>query len=166
MNERLKTALIATAITILSPVFAILIMIGLSSLLVQRANANEITFQFKNPSFSGNGAGAQWLTIDNQEASRRKAIQDKIEADLKAKATADANSILNRFMNNLQSRIYSQLAAQLTTNLFANHSGSGSFDLEGNTITYEKTLDSVNLTITDASGATTQISIPLSGFSF
>lgn len=138
------------------------------SLLVvsQPALANEITFQFKNPSFNGNGAGAQWLTIDNQEAARRKAIQDKIEAELKAQASAVANSILNRFMNNLQSRIYSQLAAQLTTNLFASKSGSGSFDLDGNRIEYEKTLDVINLTITDVNGSVTKISVPLSGFSF
>jgi len=85
----------------------------LSLLLVsQPALASELVFQFKNPSFSGQNAGAQWLTIENQEFSRKKAIQDKIEADLKAAALEEKNSILNRFMNNLQSRIYSQLAQQ------------------------------------------------------
>lgn len=135
-------------------------------LLSSPATASEITFQFKNPSFSGNGAGAQWLTIDNQEAARRKTIQDKIEAELKAQATAEANSILNRFMNNLQSRIYSQLAAQLTTNLFSSKAETGSFDLDGNMINYEKTLDTIKLTITSSDGKVTEISVPLSGFSF
>lgn len=129
-------------------------------------HASEVVFQFKNPSFSGQGAGAQWLTIDNQEASRKKAIQDKIEADLKAKATEEKNSILNRFMNNLQSRIYSQLAAQLTQNLFSNGSDTGTFTIDGNTIDYQKSLDSVELTITDADGNVTTITVPLSGFSF
>jgi len=138
----------------------------ISLLLATPVKASEITFQFKNPSFSGNGTGAQWLTIENQESSRRKSIQDKIEADLKAKATEEKNSILNRFMNNLQSRIYSQLAAQLTTNLFSSKAETGSFNLDGNTINYEKTLDTINLTITDVNGTTTQISVPLSGFSF
>lgn len=138
----------------------------ISLLLATPVKASELTFQFKNPSFNGNGAGAQWLTIDNQETSRRKAIQDKIEADLKAKATEEKNSILNRFMNNLQSRIYSQLAAQLTTNLFAGKSESGSFNLDGNKINYEKTLDNIKLTITDENGSVTEISVPLSGFSF
>jgi hypothetical protein len=128
--------------------------------------ASDITFQFKNPSFSGNGAGAQWLTIENQETIRRKAIQDKIEADLKAKATDDKNSILNRFMNNLQSRIYSQLASQLTENLFSGESATGNFKLDKNTIEYEKTIDSVRLKITDDAGNVTEIEIPLSGFSF
>jgi hypothetical protein len=142
-------------------------MLLLSFLLVsQPVLANDITFQFKNPSFSGVGAGAQWLTIENQETVRRKAIEDRIEADLKAKATEEKNSILNRFMNNLQSRIYSQLASQLTDNLFSGESATGNFKLDKNTIEYEKTIDSVRLKITDDAGNVTEIEIPLSGFSF
>ena len=138
----------------------------LSLLLVSHpALASEIVFQFKNPSFSGQGAGAQWLTIENQEFTRKKAIQDKIEADLKAQALEEKNSILNRFMNNLQSRIYSQLAQQLTNNLFGEMGGqSGEFALEGNTIKYEKTDTEIKLVITDDAGNTTEIIIPTSGF--
>jgi hypothetical protein len=129
------------------------------------AQATEIVFQFKNPSFSGNNAGAQWLTIENQEFNRKKAIQDKIEADLKAKALEEKNSILNRFMNNLQSRIYSQLAQQLTNNLFGEMGGqSGSFVLEGNQISYEKSDTEIKLVITDDVGNVTEIIIPTSGF--
>lgn len=135
-------------------------------MLSQPALASDIKFQFKNPSFSGNGAGAQWLTIENQEFNRKKAIQDRVEADLKAKATEEKNSILNRFMNNLQSRIYSQLAAQLTENLFASESATGTFKLDKNTIFYEKTFDTVKLRITDENNNVTEIEIPLSGFSF
>jgi hypothetical protein len=129
------------------------------------AHATEIVFQFKNPSFSGNNAGAQWLTIENQEFNRKKDIQDKIEADLKAKALEEKNSILNRFMNNLQSRIYSQLAQQLTNNLFGAMGGqSGAFTLEGNQIKYEKTDTEIRLVITDDAGNVTEIIIPTSGF--
>lgn len=135
-------------------------------LLPTPALASEIVFQFKNPSFSGQGAGAQWLTIENQESNRKKAIQDKLEADLKAKATEEKNSILNRFMNNLQSRIYSQLAAQLTDNLFGSDSATGSFRLDKNLIEYSKTADTVKLKITDDAGNVTEIEIPLSGFGF
>jgi len=127
--------------------------------------ASEIVHQFKNPSFSGVNAGAQWLTIENQETLRKKAIGDKIEAELKAAALEEKNSILNRFMNNLQSRIYSQLAQQLTNNLFGEMGGqSGEFALEGNTIKYEKTDTEIKLTITDDAGNTTEIIIPTSGF--
>lgn len=133
-------------------------------LISSQAQATEITHTFKNPSFSGVGAGAQWLTIENQETTRRKAIQDKIEADLKAKAMLEQNSILNKFMTNLQSRIYSQLAKQLTDNLFgANASDSGTFDLDGNTIAFEKNLDGITLIITGSDGSVTEITIPTEG---
>lgn len=138
----------------------------LSLLLVSApAQATELVFQFKNPSFSGVNTGAQWLTIENQETMRKKAIQDKIEADLKAQALEEKNSILNRFLNNLQSRIYSQLAQQLTNNLFGSMGGqSGAFTLEGNQIRYEKSDTEIKLTITDDAGNTTEIIIPTSGF--
>jgi len=164
--EIIKKIALTLALMVGSYVFALGVLLGVSTILVEAAHANEITFQFKNPSFSGQGAGAQWLTVENQEFSRKKAIQDKIEADLKAKATEAKNSILNRFMNNLQSRIYSQLAAQLTENLFAGESQSGSFMLDKNKIDYVKTLDTVKLTITDENNNVTEIEVPLSGFSF
>jgi hypothetical protein len=140
--------------------------IMLSLLLVGApAQATELVFQFKNPSFSGINTGAQWLTIENQETLRKKAIQDKIEAELKAKALEEKNSILNRFLNNLQSRIYSQLAQQLTNNLFGNMGGeSGEFTLEGNVIQYEKTDTEIKLVIVDAQGNQTEIIVPTSGF--
>jgi hypothetical protein len=138
----------------------------LSLLLVSTpVQATEMVFQFKNPSFSGVNTGAQWLTIENQETLRKKAIQDKIEAELKAKALEEKNSILNRFLNNLQSRIYSQLAQQLTNNLFGETTeDSGEFTLEGNKIKYEKTDTEIKLVIVDAQGNQTEIIVPTSGF--
>mgnify|MGYP003346144427 CR=1 FL=1 len=136
-------------------------------LLASSAQASDLVYQFKNPSFSGQNAGSQWLTIDNQEASRKKVLQDKLEAKLKAEADAQANSILNRFMNNLQSRIYSQLAQQLTNNLFGQQGDqTGSFTLEGNSIVYTKNSDSISLTITDPQGSITTIKVPTTGFKF
>ena len=142
-------------------------LLPLILLLASSAQASDLVYQFKNPSFSGQNAGSQWLTIDNQEASRKKTLQDKLEAKLKAEADAQANSILNRFMNNLQSRIYSQLAQQLTNNLFGQQGDqTGSFDLEGNSIVYTKNADSISLTITDPQGSVTTIKVPTTGFKF
>ena len=128
--------------------------------------AGELIYQFKNPSFSGVGASSHWLTIENQEYTRKAAIEAAIAANLKEQALADSNSILNRFINNLQSRIYSQIAQQLTQNLFSSPSASGTFSLEGNTIQYTNTGDSIVLNITDDTGAVTNITIPVGGFNF
>jgi hypothetical protein len=140
----------------------------ISLLLVSNSvEAAELTYQFKSPSFNGVGTSSHWLTIENQETSRQKAIQDKLEAALKAKATAEANSILNRFMNNLQSRIYSQISQQIATNLFSgSNNTSGTFELEGNKITYEKTTDTIVLKIVDSTGAITELTVPIGQFSF
>lgn len=140
--------------------------IFITSVNVQKGDAAELIHQFKSPSFSGVGASAHWMTIENQEATRSKNIQDKIDAALKQAATEERNSILNRFMNNLQSRIYSQIAQQLSQNLFSSGSDSGSFTLDDNTIDYVKTADQIEIKITDASGNTTQITIPTGGFNF
>ena len=143
----LKKSLILSLLLLSSPVYA-----------------RDIVHQFKSPSFSGVNTSAHWLTIENQEATRRKAIQDEIESELKAAIQAEQNSILNKFMNNLQSRIYSQLAKQLTDNLFGPDSqDTGSFELDGNSVAFEKTLDGITLTITQPDGTSTSITIPTTG---
>ena len=44
------------------------------------AHADKLTHKFKNPSFSGIGTGAHYLTVENQEKSRRDKIKDDIES--------------------------------------------------------------------------------------
>ena len=44
--------------------------------LVSPLGATEIKHKFKNPSFSGIGTGAHYLTIENQEFSRKKEIEE------------------------------------------------------------------------------------------
>ena len=74
------------------------------------AHADEIKHQFKNPSFSGIGTGAHYLTIENQEFSRKKAIEDALEAARKAAEREADNTTLAKFIRNLESRIYAQMA--------------------------------------------------------
>ena len=108
---------------------------------ISAVHADEQVHTFKNPSFSGIGTSAHYLTIENQEKSRRDKIRDDIEAALKAAEREEQNSTLAKFIRNLESRIYAQLSKQLVDNMFGNDetSYSGSFTLEGNTITYQTT---------------------------
>ena len=91
-----------------------------------------------------------------------------LKAELsRSEALAEQNSILNRFMTNLQSRIYSQLAKQLADNLFAEgQNDTGSFQLDGNQIEYEKSFDSITLRITAENGDVTTLTMPIGSFSF
>ena len=87
--------------------FAFGLFLGLL-ILSPAAFADELVFKFKNPSFSGIGTGAHYLTIENQEKSRRDKIRDDIEAELLRQQREEENSTLNKFLRNLESRIYSQ----------------------------------------------------------
>ena len=122
-------------------------------------------FQFKSPSFNGNGYGTYELTIENQEYSRQQAIQQALEA-AKEKAAADAkNTPLNQFLTNLESRILAQVSQNLATAMFKGGSAtSGTFNFQGNTIFWQNTGGSIILTITDALGNTTTITVPLGEF--
>ena len=42
--------------------------------------ADEMVFKFKNPSFSGVGTSAHYLTIENQEFNRKEALRAEIKA--------------------------------------------------------------------------------------
>ncbi len=154
-------------------------------LFMSTIKADELEHEFKNPSFSGIGTSAHYLTVENQEKSRRDAIKKDIEAALKQAERDAENTTLAKFMRNLESRIYSQLSKQLVEELFATCSPEdiavglcsettyGSFVLEGNTITYQKTFCDENLwactqgdevivmTIIAEDGSETQIVIPI-----
>ena len=77
------------------------------------STADELVHKFKNPSFSGIGTSAHYLTIENQEKSRRDAIQKDIESALLAAQREAENTTMAKFLRNLESRIYSQLSKQL-----------------------------------------------------
>jgi hypothetical protein len=105
-------------------------------------NADEIVHKFKNPSFSGVGTGAHYLTIENQEHARKKAIQDALEAARKAAEREADNPV--RF---------------------------GSFTLEGNVVTYEVITNAdgtefIRMTIVSSDGTETVIEIPIGTGSF
>lgn len=129
--------------------------------------ADEMVHKFKSPSFSGIGTSAHYLTIENQQYSRKmtlkaelKALQDEIERDKE-------NTTLARFIRNLESRIYAQLSRQLVENLFGETpSDSGVLELEGNRIEYNVVDGIITLNITDSDGNTTTISLPIGSFTF
>lgn len=132
------------------------------------ANSTELVHKFKSPSFSGIGASSHYLTIENQERTRREKIKDDIQTALeKAEREAD-NTTLAKFIRNLESRIYSQLSKQLVDQMFGNEEGAeaGSFFVEGNTVSYETTIgpdgeDVILLTIVGEDGTITTIEIPI-----
>jgi hypothetical protein len=136
-------------------------------LLINPLWADEIVFKFKNPSFSGIGTSAHYLTIENQEFNRKEALKAEIKALQEQIERDKENTTLARFIRNLESRIYAQLSRQLVENLFGETpSTEGTLTLEGNTITYKVVDGIITLTIRDQDGNITTISLPVGNFTF
>ena len=135
--------------------------------LVQNTKADQIVHKFKSPSFSGIGTSSHYLTIENQEFSRKLTIKEEIKAIQEQIERDKENTTLARFIRNLESRIYAQLSRQLVENLFGETpSTSGVLSLEGNTIEYSIENDIITLKITDADGNITEIQLPIGDFAF
>ena len=151
-------------ITKIIVVIGIMLFVGI---FFQNLWADQIVHKFKSPSFSGINTSSHYLTIENQEFSRKLTIKEEIKALQDEIEREKENSTLARFMRNLESRVYAELSRQLVNNLFGETpSSSGTITLEGNTIEY--TSDGVTLTlkITEQDGTITEITIPIGTFTF
>jgi uncharacterized protein YlxW (UPF0749 family) len=128
-----------------------------------------IEHNFKSPSFNGINQSSHYLTIENQETSRKQAIKEEL-ADLQKQLERDAkNTTLAKFIRNVESRIYSTLSRQLVEEMFGeNPTNQGEFEIEGAGISYVKddVENTVELTVTDEDGSTTVITVPIGDFGF
>ena len=140
---------------------SILVLLSLS------LNADEMVHKFKSPSFSGQGTSSHYLTIENQEFSRKEAIREELKSLIEELKREEENTTLARFVRNFESRVFAQISRNLVENLFGETpSQFGTLELEGNTIEYKVEDEKVTLTITDEEGNVTEITVPLGSFTF
>ena len=90
----------------------------------QIVQAAELTHRWKSPSFSGIGTSAHFLTIENQEFTRKAEIKAKRESAEAKRLAAAKNTNYAKFIDNLESRIYAEFSKQLTDNLFGEACGT------------------------------------------
>ena len=124
-------------------------------------------YTFKSPSFNGQGYGTYVLTIENEEFTRKQAIEQALQA-AQDKAAADAkNTPINQFLVNLESRILAQVSQNLATAMFAPGAAtSGTMSFQGNTIFWQNLGSVIRLQVTDNLGNVTTIDVPLGQFTF
>ena len=130
---------------------------------------SELTHEFKNPSFSGQGYSNHVLALEQLRYQREKEIQEKKEAAAAKLARELEQTTLNKFINNVESRIYAQLSKQMVDNMFTDDgSTSGTATIEGATIYWIKdtSSDTISIQITEEDGTLTSITVPLTGFGF
>ena len=99
---------------------------------VNLALASEMTFKFKSPSFSGVNTSQHYLTIENQEHTRYKTIQEELEALVEQAERDEQNTTTARFIRNFETRVYAKLSQQLVEKLFGETpQDNGTIELEG-----------------------------------
>jgi len=142
--------------------YSILVLLGFTA----TATGDEIVQGFKSPAFSGIGTSSHYLTIDEQEKTRRDEIAEDIESALKDAEREADNTTLAKFLRNLESRVYSQLSRDIAESLFDSEKGGtgGSIVLEGSTIKFVNDGTSITLTVIDEDGTITEIIIPVGIF--
>ena len=144
-------------------------------ILATTANATEIVHKFGNPSFSGINQSAHYLTIDEQERTRKEKIRADAQEALEDAQREAENTTLAKFLRNLESRIYSTLAKDISESLF-NYDNPASVDnpiygeieLEGNIIQWLNNGVTITLTIIEMMDGVeisrTTITIPVGSF--
>ena len=148
-----------------SETIVIIAIVFVLSIVAVNVNASPITHEFKNPSFSGIGASAHYLTIDEQETKRRDELAEKIQSELDEIQREIDNSTLNKFLSNLQSRIFSNLSRDISDMLFSEDGGTGGkIELEGDSISFSNDGEYITLTVIDENGTITEIVIPIGVF--
>jgi len=128
----------------------------------------ELVHQFQSPAFiPGNGYSQHVLTIHQMEENKKKEIRaEELAAINKAEAAAKQTN-LSKFLVNVEARIYAQLSKQLADQMFSEGGGnSGSMDFQGTNISWVKTGTDVTLTIIEANGGRTEITVPIASFAF
>jgi len=87
------------------------------------AYAGDMQYRFKSPSFSGIGTSAHFLTIENQEFTRKAEIKSKKESEEKRLLSEKKNTNYAKFLDNLESRMYAEFSKHLSENVFGEACG-------------------------------------------
>lgn len=128
----------------------------------------ELLHNFQSPAFiPGNGFSQHVLTIHQLEEAKKKEIKAEQLAAIAKAETAAKNTNLAKFLVNVEARIYAQLSKQLADQMFAEGGGnSGTMNFQGTSISWVKTGTDVTLTIIEATGGRTEITVPIASFAF
>jgi hypothetical protein len=144
-------------------------------LLATTISSSELVHKFGSPSFNGQGQSAHYLTIDEQERTRKITIYEDAQSLLEEIEREEDNTVLAKFIRNLESRIYSTLAKDISESLFAydqvptlENPVMGSINLEGNVLTWINNGTTITLIIEEyvdgVLNSTTEIVIPVGNF--
>ena len=145
-----------------------LVAIPINLILTSTVIASEVVHQFQSPAFiPGTGFSQHVLTMHQLEEAKKKELKVERDAAIAKAETAAKSTNLAKFLVNVEARIYAQLSKQLADQMFTEGSAtSGSMDFQGSNISWVKTGTDVTLTIIEANGGRTEITVPIASFAF
>lgn len=139
--------------------------------------AGELTYDFGNPAFSGNGGySTHVLSVEQLQYQRKQQVEDERKAEQARLEREENSKTINKFVANVESRIYANLSKQLVDNMFGESCNSsteecplsGSATVEGAEIYWvrDTTAETISLTVTAEDGTITELVVPLGDFAF
>jgi curli production assembly/transport component CsgF len=143
----------------------LLLLAAAAALLPLSSQASELVYTPVNPSFGGNPLNSTHLfaLANAQRDATARDANTSISGSGSLNGTGSTStSAAQLFVQQLQGRLLSALASQVTDAIFGtNPQNSGTVQFGDTTVTFDRTLTSIDLTIYDATtGTTTQISVP------
>lgn len=129
------------------------------------SHAGDLVYTPVNPSFGGSPLNSAHL-LATANAQREETARDfrkpETTSPTGSTGTNNQNSDADLFVRQLQGRLLSALAGQVTDAIFGeNPQDSGTVRFGDTTVTFDRTLDSIRLTITNAAdGTVTDIVVP------
>lgn len=133
---------------------AVLVIVFLAVLFIPSISASDFVYKPVNPSFGGDAFNSAHLL---RLAELQNRHEDKINSTRPTLSPAD------QFVRNLERRLLSSLAVQVNEAIFGEDAAeSGTIEFGDQTISFERGLEAIHLTIEDAAAGTqTNISIPI-----
>jgi|TARA_R110000787_G_scaffold17804_1_gene55153 hypothetical protein len=151
----------------------VLVFFVLCLSLTNTSTASDLTHKFGNPAFSKDGYSQHALSIEQLQYTRENDRAKDIKSAVSQAERDEKNKTINKFIANVESRIYANLSKQLVDNMFgtsctSNCATSGTATVEGSQIYWVKdsSTDIISLTITDATGTVSTLSVPVGDFTF
>ena len=132
--------------------------------LASSANAGELRYQPVNPTFGGNPLNGPFL-IATANANNYDHLVNPNAVNALSGVNPSTPTTAQLLQQALTANLISQASNQaLNTILSGNGPSSGTFNIAGTTIAFNRVGGQINITLTDPSGGTTQISVPVTQF--
>jgi curli production assembly/transport component CsgF len=134
--------------------------VALSCSSIVAANAGQLIYQPVNPAFGGNPLNGSFI-LGEASANNYRYLQAP-----STNTTNSGPSTAQQFSSQITSALLSQVAAQIGNEIIGpNAKDSGTFNVGGQIITFNRSGGQININLTDSgTGGTTNIQIPVPNY--